>query len=165
MNFIDNMLELLKASGIYSFSDNSIVLAEMRAYANVLNDIYEKSTTMIEEGYYHVLLGAYHDKFENMYGFVVTRRDAEDSSQTASQKISLIKQREQITNNDFTVEGIVKCLNSTGVPYEYTEDVENKTISLYLSGNISKYYANLTDAITAVSKFMPYHSKPIIDLE
>ncbi len=162
MSSFQSIFALLKACKIYSLHDNSLVLAEMRAYALALDALYDKAQTLLDDGYYDSLLGAYSHKFEALYGFRVTNLASATAQEEASAIIALIKKRLAITNSDFTVEGIAKCIDSLGIGFTYTENPLSKYIEIQLIGDMHKHHHSSLDLQAMVRALLPYHSDNVI---
>ncbi|MDQ5983851.1 MAG: hypothetical protein RUMPE_00880 [Eubacteriales bacterium SKADARSKE-1] len=108
MSTLDSMKSKLKPLCLYDLSDSSLISAELKAYAEGLDILYDVSEEIEKECFISTAENYGLDLRERLYSS--TR-----SNLTLSERREMLLYRYSITSNDFNKESIEKALVAAGI--------------------------------------------------
>lgn len=99
MGSFQRICRLLKDTGFYKLRGNSLVEAEMKAYASVLEELSTQLERILEYCFLDSPDNLRLSYFEDLFGLAI---DPQDDEQTKLDKIQQMKKRFQVRNTDFS---------------------------------------------------------------
>ncbi len=155
MSSLNSMRQKLKPLGFYNLNDNSLISAELSAYATALDEIEYLLDEAEQECFIATAKGYGLSERERMLG-------AEQKSQTVEYRRENLLYRYSITSNSFNKDSIAKVLSVSGINGHIIEIPNENTLYINcLSLNNSS--ASKEAIVESVKEFLPAHLNCIFD--
>ena len=162
MGCYERMLSHLQSTRLYDMSKNeSLIKAEMKAYATVLEDIISQINRLCTECFFDEMQSYNYGYFEKLFGFSITpiidvENMTENEINLRQQKIDCMKQRLKISNRNFTKQGIIDAIASWGMTAEIIESYQHQNPVMNIVGDLGLLSSRRVKA-DFIDTFMPGH--------
>lgn len=156
MSSLNSLKQILRPLGFYNLQENSLISAELAAYAAVLDDI-ENQLLELEQERFIVTAQKYGlDIRERIFGKEYHEKNIED-------RRNLLLHRYSINSNDFNESSFKKIFNTVGLSaYIIEYPLQNK---VYINCiEFSNPSVNKTNIKNIIQEFLPAHLEYIFDL-
>lgn len=164
MQSLQRMRDHLKTTGLYQLDTNSLVAAEMAAYASVLDALFEQLDQLLKECFFDEVESPRGEIFEELFGLPATKFPLDEQKRDERRrKIAMMKQRLAVKNNDFSAQGIKKLIETGGMTVSFQEDFAQKTITVTVLED-RDYCELIEDKRGFIIRSLPCHSTAVIHL-
>ncbi len=152
---LSSLQSKLKPIGIYKLNGNTLVNAELSAYAQGLKILNDKLETLENESFI-VTASDYGLSFrETLFGRVKSNR-------TVEERRDMLIYRGSINSNDFTRESIERALIAIGIKGAVSENVDGNNVYINCL-DILDSFSSESDIIQRAQEFLPAHLNEIFD--
>lgn len=153
MNSLNRMLALLGQTHLYNLSESSAITIEFKQYANYFDYIEIEIEALLDNCFVETIGPAGFDSYVNLYSL--------PESMDWDLMKEIVNNRLAITNLDFTIDGVKRCLASGGLETTLTEDFENNTVTVHVISDAG-VFGSEQEKIAFIKQCMPCHVEPII---
>lgn len=158
MGSFQRICRLLKDTGFYKLRGNSLVEAEMKAYASVLEELSAQLERILEYCFLDSPDNLRLSYFEDLFGLAI---DPQDDEQTKLDKIQQMKKRLQVRNTDFSKAAVTEQLRMGGFTADLTEDPDSREVQVVITQDRG-YCSTKADKEMWIRNAMPCHATPKI---
>lgn len=144
-----NLQQKLRPLNLYSLNGNTLVDAELKAYAQGLNILANKLDILQREIFINTAIDFGLALREKLFGRI-------KSSVSATNRREMLNYRNSITVNDFTKEDIKNSMTACGLNTEIQEYFDGEKIYIRCLSLIDDF-SSKNQAIAAAQEFLPAH--------
>lgn len=148
MTAYESMVNKLLPLSIYNIATDSLIEAELRAYAEVLQELYDDVDDALKECFVQTAEG------EGLTSLELMTR-AYESGDTLEERREKIITRLSIKPTDIGVEGLKKAVKSLGLDCNIREVPPNSWLYIDILTNVDESKRSFVEA--EVKKFAPRH--------
>lgn len=131
MTSYERMYALLRSTGLYRLDGDSAVEIELRRYAHYLDELEERIARLPDAAFAETADEA---------GLAAWRRMLSLSESIGAEELrEVVRHRLAISNRDFTIEGVKRCMSSGGFTVELTEDFANDTVTVEIRSDLGLF--------------------------
>lgn len=144
-----NLQQKLRPLNLYSLNGNTLVDAELKAYAKGLDILASKLDTLQREIFINTAQTFGLALRERLFGRI-------KSSVSAANRREMLNYRNSITANDFTKEDIKNAMTACGLNTCIQENFDGESIYIRCLSLIDNF-STKSEAIAAAQEFLPAH--------
>ncbi|MFZ2537912.1 MAG: hypothetical protein WAX04_03310 [Oscillospiraceae bacterium] len=153
MTSLQRMLTLLGQTHLYNLSEMSSTKIEFEQYACYFDNIAVEIDALLGNCFVETISPAGYDSYMKLYSLP-------ESIDWDLMK-EIVNKRLAITNRDFTIEGVKRCLSSGGLNVTLTEDFVNNKVTIKVLSDAGIFGTN-EEKIIFIKGCLPCHVEPII---
>lgn len=153
MTSYERMCRLIKSIGIYRLDGNSNVEKELICYGKFFDQLDKRLDNLMRDRFLETASYFFMEKYRGLFGM---SRDL-----STSKLREVLTLREKISDNDFTEEGILKCLKAGGIKATLTKtpDTNQVTVSVLADDNV---FGSVTESNKYILSCMPCSLKATV---
>lgn len=149
MNILNSMTAKLKPIGLYCLNGSSLIDAELEAYAEGMNLIYEGIEELKNEVFIPTAVDYGLSLREQAFGPKKENLAVED-------RRSMLLYRSAVTVNDYTRESMERAMIATGLRISMSEKIADKELYINYIESLGAYSTQV-EIIAAANEFLPAH--------
>lgn len=153
MKSFNRIIDELKKTKLYNLSENSIAAADIYIFIKYLNKLNEKIDILFDSCFISDINPVSHNRYCKLFSL------PEIISLPTLKEV--VSSRMEITNKDFTKEGVRKCLKAIGFEAILTEGSQAGIVKISITKDIG-LYNTLEEKEQHIKECMPCHVTPII---
>ncbi len=153
MTSLDRMLSLLGQTHLYNLSENSAIRIEFKQYAYFFDNIWVEIDALLDNCFVETISPAGYDSYMKLYSLP-------ESIDWDLMK-EIVNKRLAITNRDFTIEGVKRCLASGGLNVTLTEDFAKNKVTIKILSD-AKIFGGVEEKNAFIESCIPCHVEVVI---
>ncbi len=146
------MIGRLNSTGIYRLDGGSLTEKEMRLYAQRIGEVYEKLGQMRDNCFVISMTPEGAERYCALYGLPKTMRE-EDLA-------TVVRRRLAVTNQDFTPEGVVRCMASGGLGVTLAENFTEGKVTVTVNTDMNAF-GTQEEKEAFMRQCLPCHVVPV----
>lgn len=150
MSSYNRMLETLKPLGIYKLDGTTILDCELKSYAVYIDIISDKIDQMFNRIFLDNVTGDSIVRYAKLYSL--------PASVTKELLKDIVVRRNRISNTDFTVDGVMRCLKAGGITADLSENFATNTVTVTITDD-KKIFTDIAQRNTFIKQVLPCHVK------